>query len=61
MAVDSRRVGLLRTYADVVSFLLQTNVTDEVTAKSFSNVVSLRQNPAMVKETHVRMLLCKAL
>lgn len=51
MAVDSKRSELLRTYKDVVKFLLQTYSTDEVIAEEYNDVLSFRQSSPMKEET----------
>lgn len=51
---------MLRPYGDVVIFLLQTYVTDEVIARAY-NVVLYRQRSSVTDENYVRILWNKAL
>lgn len=61
MTVDSKRSEMLRTYGDVVNFLLQKYATDEVIAEAYNDVVNFRQSSATTKKTYSRMLWDKAL
>ena len=44
MAVDVERRELLRTYPQVVNFLLRTYATDEVISEAVGDVTSFRQS-----------------
>lgn len=51
-----KRSELLRTYENVVSFLLQSRATDEVIAEAYNDIVKSCQNSAMREKTYYRTL-----
>lgn len=61
MAVDSKRIETLRTYGDVMNFLLQTYATNQVIAEAYSDVLDFHQNSALTKETSSRISMNKNL
>ena len=61
MAVDVERRELLRTYPQVVNFLLRTYTTDEVISEAVGDVTSFRQSSNMTEEFYSKHLWDKAL
>lgn len=61
MVEHSKRCEMLRTYRDVVKFLLRTYETDGVVAKAYNDVVNFCQSSAMTEENFYRMNWDKAL
>lgn len=61
MAVDSKRLRMLWTQEDVVSFLHWLCAADVVTVEASSDVVKFRQSFAMIEDTYSQMLLNEAL
>ena len=49
MAADVERLELLRTYPQVVNFLLRTNATDEIISDAVGDVTSFRQSSSMAE------------
>lgn len=56
MSVDSKQSKMLRSYGDVVNFLLPAYATDEVIAEAYNDVVIFRQSSAMAEAIYSRML-----
>lgn len=56
MAANSKLFELLQAHGDVVNFLLRVYATDEVIAKAYRDVSSIRQIFAMTKEIYLRLL-----
>lgn len=56
MAADSKRSAMLRTYGDVMSFLLRAYEMNEAIAECYNGVFSFRQSFTMTEETHSQML-----
>ena len=52
MAVDVKRRELLRTYPQVINFLLRTYATDEVTSEAVCDVTSSCQSSSMTEEVY---------
>ena len=61
MAVDVERRELLRTYPQVVNFLLRTYATDEVISEAVGYVTSFCQSSNMTEEVYSNHLWDKAL
>ena len=61
MAVDVEQEDLLRTYPQVVNFLLRTYATDEIIAEAYSDVMSFKQTSAMTEEQYSNLLWERAL
>lgn len=66
MAVNHRRSEMLHTSEDVVSLLLQTYETAEVSREVYNDVLRFRQSSAMTEENYSRMpwnkgLRCKSI
>ena len=60
MAVDVERRELLRTYSQVVNFLLRTYATKEVISEAVGDVTSFRQSSNMTEEVYSNHLWDKA-
>ena len=56
MAVDMERSELLRTYLQVVNFLLCTYATDEVISEAVGDVTSFRPISNITEEVPIRRL-----